>query len=75
MHYESRSQSSPTLLVARVNYFRSKRTTLYTSAGFMLNSRLTAVPVAAGSSVQAGMNQLGVMAGLQQRFRLEWTLQ
>ncbi|CAH2904320.1 MAG: Outer membrane porin protein 32 precursor; putative 3-hydroxyphenylpropionic acid porine [uncultured Paraburkholderia sp.] len=52
VHYELRTQSNSTLLVARLNYFLSKRTTLYTSAGFMLNSRLAAVPVAAGGLVQ-----------------------
>jgi len=67
-HYELRNQYNSNLLVARANYFLSRRTTLYTSVGYMLNGRLAAEPVAVGGSVETGMNQVGVMLGIQQRF-------
>jgi predicted porin len=67
-HYVLRSRYNSTLLVARANYFASKRTTLYTSVGYMLNGRLAAVPVAVGGSVETGMNQIGALVGVQQRF-------
>ncbi|MEW9586179.1 porin [Paraburkholderia sp. DGU8] len=63
-----KNDASSTLLVARANYLLSKRTTLYTSVGYMFNSALAANPVAAGGTVGAGLDQLGVMVGLQQRF-------
>jgi predicted porin len=68
VHYELRSQYDSTLLVERANYSLSKRTMVYTSVGYMVNGRLAAETVAVGGSVEAGMNQLGVMVGIQQRF-------
>lgn len=68
VHYELRSQYNSTLLVARANYFLSRRTTIYTSVGYMLNGRLAAEPVAVGGSAETGMNQIGVLIGIQQRF-------
>jgi predicted porin len=41
---------------------------VYTSVGYVLNSALAAEPVAAGGTVGAGMDQLGVMVGIQQKF-------
>ncbi|WP_168795935.1 porin [Paraburkholderia aromaticivorans] len=63
-----KNASNSTLVVGRMNYLLSKRTTVYTSVGYMLNSALAANPVAAGGTVGAGMDQLGVMVGLQQKF-------
>lgn len=57
-----------TLLVGRANYFLSKRTTLYTSVGYMFNSSHAANAVAAGGTVGTGLNQFGAMVGLQQKF-------
>jgi predicted porin len=65
---EGKSNSSSTLLVGRVNYLLSKRTTVYTSVGYMFNSAQAANAVAAGGTVGTGMDQLGVMVGLQQKF-------
>lgn len=66
--YVLRNQGSATLLVGRVNYAFSKRTTVYTSVGYMLNGARTSLPVAAGGTVGAGLNQLGAMVGVQHRF-------
>ncbi|MDE1140567.1 porin [Paraburkholderia tropica] len=68
LRYILREQSSSTLLVARANYFISKRTTLYASLGYMLNSALAANAVAAAGTVTTGANQFGAMMGIQQRF-------
>ena len=63
-----KGDTNSTLLIGRVNYFLSKRTTVYTSVGYMLNSAQAANAVSAGGTVVTGMNQVGVMAGIQQRF-------
>lgn len=63
-----KNDANSTLLVGRANYLLSKRVTVYTSVGYMFNSALAANPVAAGGTVGAGLDQLGVMVGLQQRF-------
>jgi predicted porin len=63
-----KNDASSTLLVGRVNYLLSKRSMVYTSVGYMFNSALAANPVAVGGTVGAGMDQLGVMVGLQQKF-------
>ncbi len=68
LRYILRTQSSSTLLVARANYALSKRTTVYSSLGYMFNSALAANAVAAAGTVPAGANQLGAMVGIQQRF-------
>jgi predicted porin len=68
LRYILREHSSSTLLVARANYFISKRTTLYASLGYMMNSALAANAVAAAGTVPAGANQFGAMMGIQQRF-------
>ncbi|MFJ1208767.1 porin [Burkholderia pyrrocinia] len=60
--------ANATLLVGRANHLLSKRTRVYTSVGYMLNSATAAKAVAAGGTVDTGRNQLGIMAGLQQRF-------
>lgn len=68
LRYIQKSQSSSTLLIARLDYLLSKRTTVYSSVAYMLNSPLANSPAAAGGTVAMGRNQLGVMAGVQQRF-------
>ncbi|WP_175957803.1 porin [Burkholderia sp. BCC0405] len=60
--------ANATLLVGRANHLLSKRTRVYTSVGYMLNGATAAKAVAAGGTVDTGRNQLGIMAGLQQRF-------
>lgn len=60
--------ASATLLIGRASYLLSKRTRVYTSVGYMLNGPTAAKAVAAGATVEAGRDQLGIMAGLQQRF-------
>ncbi|SDI56615.1 Outer membrane protein (porin) [Paraburkholderia steynii] len=68
LRYVLRSRSNSTLLIGRLNYFLSKRTTVYSSIAYVINSEFGSVPVAAGGTVAMGRNQLGVMMGLQQRF-------
>ncbi|MFD1560564.1 porin [Paraburkholderia silviterrae] len=63
-----KNDANSTLLVGRANYLLSKRVTVYTSVGYMFNSALAANPVAAGGTVGAGKDQLGVMVGMQHRF-------
>jgi predicted porin len=63
-----KNDANSTLLVGRANYLLSKRTMVYTSVGYMFNSALAANPVASGGTVGTGMNQLGVLVGLQQKF-------
>jgi len=65
---DGQGDASSTLLVGRANYLLSKRTMVYSSVGYMFNSAQAANAVAAGGTVVTGMNQLGVMVGLQQRF-------
>ncbi|SOE86818.1 Outer membrane protein (porin) [Burkholderia sp. YR290] len=57
-----------TLLIGRVSYFLSKRTTVYSSVGYMFNSAQASNAVASGGTVARGVNQVGVMSGIQQRF-------
>ncbi|MBN3857053.1 porin [Paraburkholderia sp. Ac-20340] len=68
LRYILRDHSNSTLLVGRANYFISKRTTLYASLGYMMNSALAANAVAAAGTVATGANQFGAMMGIQQRF-------
>ncbi|WP_109480794.1 porin [Paraburkholderia sp. C35] len=65
---DGKKDANSTLLIGRANYLLSKRTMVYTSVGYMFNSAQAANAVAAGGTVGTGMNQLGVMAGLQQKF-------
>ncbi|HEV3431294.1 MAG TPA: porin [Paraburkholderia sp.] len=68
VRYILREHSDSTLVIARANYFVSKRTTLYASLGYMMNSALAANAVAAAGTVATGANQFGAMMGIQQRF-------
>jgi predicted porin len=68
VRYILREHSDSTLFIARANYFVSKRTTLYASLGYMMNSALAANAVAAAGTVATGANQFGAMMGIQQRF-------
>lgn len=65
---ENSEGTTATLLVGRANSFLSKRTTVYTSVGYLFNSQLAANAVAAGGTVGTGMNRRGVMAAIQQKF-------
>nr|WP_232429213.1 porin [Burkholderia ubonensis] len=62
------ADANATLLVGRANHQVSKQTRVYASLGYMLNGATAAKAVAAGGTVGMGRNQLGIMAGLQQRF-------
>jgi predicted porin len=68
VRYILRSSSDSTMMIARLVYLLSKRTAVYTSVAYMINSQFGNAPVAAGGTVAMGRNQLGVMMGLQQRF-------
>ncbi|MFD1559430.1 porin [Paraburkholderia silviterrae] len=65
---QGKKDASSTLLIGRANYLFSKRTMVYASLGYMFNSAQAANAVAAGGTVGTGMDQLGVMVGLQQKF-------
>ena len=60
--------SSATLLVGRANYLLSKRTTLYTSVGYVFNSASSVKAVATAGTVGTGLDQLGVSTGIQHSF-------
>ncbi|WP_322049229.1 porin [Paraburkholderia sp. J67] len=68
LRYILRSTSDSNLFVGRVNYQLTKRTLIYSSIGYVTNSSRGTAAVAAGGSVATGSDQLGVMAGIQQRF-------
>jgi predicted porin len=60
--------TSSTELVARASYYLSRRTSVYTSVGYMVNGRNGNASVAAGGTVEPGAQQLGVMLGMQHSF-------
>jgi predicted porin len=68
VRYILRTRSDATLLVGRATYAFSKRTSVYSSIGYIFNSSKSAVPVSAGGSVGTGKDQVGAMVGMQQRF-------
>ncbi|SDI57051.1 Outer membrane protein (porin) [Paraburkholderia steynii] len=68
LRYVLRSHSNSTMMIGRLSYFLSKRTSVYSSIAYMINSQFGSAPVAAGGTVAMGKNQLGVMMGVQQRF-------
>lgn len=57
-----------TLSVLRLSYNLSKRTTLYTSLGYVNNAGTGAVALDPGSTVTAGTNQTGIMTGIRHSF-------
>ena len=63
-----RETSNSTLLVGRVNYLLSKRTMVYTSVGYMMNSSRGTARLRRVERSAPAQNQLGVMVGIQQRF-------
>lgn len=63
-----KDDTNSALLVGRANYLLSRKTTLYMSVGYMFNSAQAANAVASVGSVATGMNQLGLMIGMQNRF-------
>lgn len=62
------SPNDSTLFVSRLIYALSERTMVYTSVAFMKNRGMAALPVSAGATVGAGMDQTGVMVGIRQDF-------
>ncbi|SFI32154.1 Outer membrane protein (porin) [Collimonas sp. OK307] len=62
------SSDDTTMLVARLSYFLSKRTLLYSAIGSMSNEGNAAIALEAGGTVGAGKRQNGVMAGLRHMF-------
>jgi predicted porin len=54
--------------VMRATYLLSKRTSIYTSLGFMQNNSRAAYSVGAGYFTVAGAKQLGALFGIQQKF-------
>ncbi|MFM0620408.1 porin [Paraburkholderia nemoris] len=68
LRYINRGVANGNLFVARSTYLLSKRTSVYASLGYIMNSAKGNAPVAALGSVQTGANQLGLMAGIQHKF-------
>ncbi len=67
MRYHNRANKA-WLYAARANYALSKRTTVYTTAGFIDNGGQLALSVSSGGTPAAnpsGGNQLGAMVGIK----------
>ncbi|WP_280191905.1 porin [Delftia sp. PS-11] len=62
------SSDRANMVALRVSHAFSPRTTAYLSAGYVRNSASAAVSVSAASTVGAGMNQMGIAAGLRHSF-------
>lgn len=62
------SPSDAKMLALRISHAFSPRTVAYISSGYVRNSAAAAVSVSAASTVGAGMNQLGLAAGLRHSF-------
>jgi predicted porin len=62
------SSNNVTMSVARMTYYLSKRTALYTSVGYIKNGGASAIALDAGGSVETGGNQFGVMTGIRHTF-------
>jgi predicted porin len=67
-HDVKHSGNDSTLVVARLTYWLSKRTAVYSSVGHMSNHGTAALALDAGGTVGAGMGQSGIMAGLRHAF-------
>jgi predicted porin len=67
-HDVKRSGNDSTLVVARLSYSFSKRTTAYGSVGRMRNAGAAAIALDAGGTVGIGMNQSGLSVGLRHAF-------
>lgn len=63
-----RSNNDTTQIVGRLTYNLSKRTAIYTMAGYLKNSGKAAISLDAGGTVGAGKNQFGVMTGIKHLF-------
>lgn len=71
LSYKSVSDADSQMLVARLSYALSKRTSIYTQVGHIRNDRLAAVSVsggAAGSNPAAGASQTGFNVGVRHAF-------
>jgi predicted porin len=62
------SDADPGLLVLRADYFLSKRTDIYTTAGYTHNERNSALGPNGYRTVPAGDDQTGFVVGIRQRF-------
>jgi predicted porin len=62
------SDSDSSLAVARLTYNLSKRTAIYTMAGYMKNAGTAALALDAGGTVGVGKNQFGIMTGIKHLF-------
>ncbi|MES2261717.1 MAG: porin [Pseudomonadota bacterium] len=62
------SGNDATMLVARLSYYLSKRTAVYSAFGHMDNRGSAAFALDAGGTVGAGMSQSGLMAGIRHAF-------
>ena len=62
------SPDDANMYIARLVYWLSKRTALYTMAGHVTNSSQSAVALSAGGTVGTGMSQSGIAAGIHHKF-------
>ncbi|SOE98752.1 Outer membrane protein (porin) [Burkholderia sp. OK233] len=66
--YIQKDVTSSAMLVARATYSLSKRTSVYSSVGYLLNGAKGTASIAAAGTVTTGANQFGAMFGIQQLF-------
>ncbi|PUA17111.1 porin [Glaciimonas sp. PCH181] len=62
------SPNGADMVLARATYNLSKSTAVYAFAGYIRNSGTSTLSVDAGSVAGPGLNQTGVMAGVQKVF-------
>jgi predicted porin len=62
------SSNNVSMSVARMTYYLSKRTAVYTSVGYIKNGGTSAIALDAGGTVETGANQFGVMTGIRHTF-------
>lgn len=67
-HNAKGSANDSTLAVARLSYFLSKRTAVYSSLGHMKNAGAAAIALDVGGTVGAGLSQSGISAGVRHTF-------
>lgn len=62
------SENTSSLATLRLTQYLSKRTSVYSTVGYMRNAGKAAVALDTGGTVGAGLNQFGVMLGMLHRF-------
>lgn len=62
------SNNDTAQVIGRLTYNLSKRTAIYTMAGYLKNSGSAAIALDAGGTVGVGKNQFGVMTGIKHLF-------